>query len=95
MLLRRGFTNLHFGGEYGDGLAFPCNSYGLNQTFHSGWEPQWSRSRGKITLVIPFPPFYLEKKKSLKMCLILKKSFRRIKYPFGKQKVENKRVQKA
>jgi hypothetical protein len=37
----------------GDGLAFQGSSYGSNRTFHNGWEPRWSRPRGKITLVAP------------------------------------------
>jgi hypothetical protein len=35
----------------GDGLIFSGSSYDSNQTFHSGWEPRWSRLREKITMI--------------------------------------------
>jgi hypothetical protein len=62
MLLRRGFTNLHFGGAVV--MDSPSQAVAMVQTEHStaGGNPDGHAQGGKLHW-LPLPAFYLEKKK--------------------------------
>jgi hypothetical protein len=65
---KKGFYQFALWWSCGDGLAFQGSSYGSNQTFHSGWEPD-GHAQGEKLHWLPLSPFLLRKKiKKKKKC---------------------------